>query len=584
MNWQNLQDGGDLGSRGLQPGQGSGTDILEALFRFSGLEYMVGDSRGVKNRIAKPPSPPIDLNPVSLFDRGADLEEFKMNNRQCNSSVNGINSNVDKNTAEKEAEMLFEMCKTYNNKIMTEKGGLFNNNEEEYLKGFLDNLETDMFDFNSSKVGLGGDHTGLKNSYPGDGVVSASNRSGQMGLYKNSILSEGQKVNKALSTGYETLLESRNNQFGNVNAFDSNIMGLDLDTKSRFGLADIVSTKNIDSVELPRFNELGGKSLKVVDWIANNQEYINQNSGLASSNHSDNHNHNHNHNHNNGHDHGHNQAMSASSGVFDLSSGAKNNAEIPILHTLARTMLSIDKTRSRLTSKRSKKQAAMDISRPMATQTILTEHKPSMLNFNDVSMTNRLEPMVVPRVTTHQNKPSKRKSSLTLSPSKRQKISAPPTQASSIAFQYPISSSSNNNSNNTGSNHSNNIRNNTASSIASSMAAHYDIQSGRGVVDSTSSTPPLINSTNSSRPTKSREILSKDEKRINHIASERRRRGLIKQSFSELTSIVYDPSTRKVENSRRTKPSKSTIIMCAVEYINNIKSEIDMLKSKLDSM
>ncbi|KAI8876543.1 hypothetical protein K501DRAFT_160622, partial [Backusella circina FSU 941] len=60
----------------------------------------------------------------------------------------------------------------------------------------------------------------------------------------------------------------------------------------------------------------------------------------------------------------------------------------------------------------------------------------------------------------------------------------------------------------------------------------------------------------------SKDLLSEDEKRLNHIASEQKRRNTIRSGFKELTEII--PTLKNINN------SKSTILFKAVEYIKHL--------------
>ncbi|PWA02073.1 hypothetical protein BB558_001795 [Smittium angustum] len=109
-----------------------------------------------------------------------------------------------------------------------------------------------------------------------------------------------------------------------------------------------------------------------------------------------------------------------------------------------------------------------------------------------------------------------------------------------------------------------------------------------------------------------RETLTEEEKRVNHIASERRRRNMIKKYFTELTQLTFnqqDDYSQKVEignqnnnenfnntgnegqNSSfaergRSKPkiSKAAIIEGAVGFIANLKNENDALRKHIEEL
>ncbi|PKB96047.1 hypothetical protein RhiirA5_243966, partial [Rhizophagus irregularis] len=77
-------------------------------------------------------------------------------------------------------------------------------------------------------------------------------------------------------------------------------------------------------------------------------------------------------------------------------------------------------------------------------------------------------------------------------------------------------------------------------------------------------------SSSSSKPTPQKssrkpykELLTEEEKRANHIASEQKRRNTIRAGFKELTDII--PTLKNVNN------SKSTILFKAVDYIKYLE-------------
>jgi hypothetical protein len=74
----------------------------------------------------------------------------------------------------------------------------------------------------------------------------------------------------------------------------------------------------------------------------------------------------------------------------------------------------------------------------------------------------------------------------------------------------------------------------------------------------------------------SKDLLSEDEKRLNHIASEQKRRNTIRSGFKELTEII--PTLKNINN------SKSTILFKAVEYIKHLDRRNRGLREKLSSL
>ncbi|KAI8086169.1 uncharacterized protein BX664DRAFT_298623 [Halteromyces radiatus] len=74
----------------------------------------------------------------------------------------------------------------------------------------------------------------------------------------------------------------------------------------------------------------------------------------------------------------------------------------------------------------------------------------------------------------------------------------------------------------------------------------------------------------------SRDLLTEDEKRANHIASEQKRRNTIRNGFKEMTEII--PTLKNINN------SKSTILFKAVEYIRHLDKRNRGLREKLSSL
>ncbi|KAG0767898.1 hypothetical protein G6F57_008808 [Rhizopus arrhizus] len=76
--------------------------------------------------------------------------------------------------------------------------------------------------------------------------------------------------------------------------------------------------------------------------------------------------------------------------------------------------------------------------------------------------------------------------------------------------------------------------------------------------------------------TKKKELLTEEEKRANHIASEQKRRSMIRNGFKELTELV--PTLKNINN------SKSTVLFKAVEYIRYLEKKNKTLKEKVGSL
>ncbi|KAL7313346.1 hypothetical protein PS15m_007106 [Mucor circinelloides] len=78
------------------------------------------------------------------------------------------------------------------------------------------------------------------------------------------------------------------------------------------------------------------------------------------------------------------------------------------------------------------------------------------------------------------------------------------------------------------------------------------------------------------KPNNNRDILTDDEKRVNHIASEQKRRNTIRLGFKELTDII--PTLKNINN------SKSTILFKAVEYIKHLDKRNRGLREKISTL
>ncbi|KAI7905347.1 uncharacterized protein BX663DRAFT_469280 [Cokeromyces recurvatus] len=72
---------------------------------------------------------------------------------------------------------------------------------------------------------------------------------------------------------------------------------------------------------------------------------------------------------------------------------------------------------------------------------------------------------------------------------------------------------------------------------------------------------------------KNREILTNDQKRANHIASEQKRRNTIRGGFKELTELI--PTLKNINH------SKSTILFKSVDYIKKLEKGNKVLKERL---
>ncbi|KAG2229849.1 hypothetical protein INT48_002892 [Thamnidium elegans] len=89
--------------------------------------------------------------------------------------------------------------------------------------------------------------------------------------------------------------------------------------------------------------------------------------------------------------------------------------------------------------------------------------------------------------------------------------------------------------------------------------------------------PSITSLCSSSKRSKlNRDLLTDDEKRINHIASEQKRRNTIRTGFKDLTDMI--PTLKNINN------SKSTILFKAVEYIKHLDKRNRGLREKIASL
>ncbi|KAI8975934.1 hypothetical protein BDB01DRAFT_838292 [Pilobolus umbonatus] len=96
-------------------------------------------------------------------------------------------------------------------------------------------------------------------------------------------------------------------------------------------------------------------------------------------------------------------------------------------------------------------------------------------------------------------------------------------------------------------------------------------------VPSSSLCHPVNESSPEDKPVnKNRELLSDDQKRANHIASEQKRRNTIRGGFKELTEII--PTLKNISN------SKSTILFKSVDYIKQLEKRNKSLRDRLLSL
>jgi hypothetical protein len=81
-----------------------------------------------------------------------------------------------------------------------------------------------------------------------------------------------------------------------------------------------------------------------------------------------------------------------------------------------------------------------------------------------------------------------------------------------------------------------------------------------------------------------RELLTENEKRLNHVVSEQRRRALIKDGFTtlvELTPELQQSPVNTGPGNTGGSHSKSTILFKAADYIKELKQQIEGLQAQL---
>ncbi|KAL0079805.1 helix-loop-helix DNA-binding domain-containing transcription factor [Phycomyces blakesleeanus] len=91
-----------------------------------------------------------------------------------------------------------------------------------------------------------------------------------------------------------------------------------------------------------------------------------------------------------------------------------------------------------------------------------------------------------------------------------------------------------------------------------------------------SSPSPSPSPSLSKRTKPNRDLLTEDEKRANHIASEQKRRNTIRSGFKDLTDII--PTLKNINN------SKSTVLFKAVDYIRHLEKRNRGLKDRLAAL
>ncbi|KAF9146070.1 hypothetical protein BG015_011699 [Linnemannia schmuckeri] len=189
------------------------------------------------------------------------------------------------------------------------------------------------------------------------------------------------------------------------------------------------------------------------------------------------------------------------------------------------------------------------------------------------------------------NKSTDRRKGTSIS-SDSSKISTPIQQLSKLSLNNNNSSSSNGNSNGDSHGPSNPKKNKrdedehptSSSPVSSPSNSRGQKESSRernasysdgSVSDAANSTPnPTTPATTKRKPYK--ELLTEEEKRANHIASEQKRRNTIRNGFKDMTDII--PDLKDVNS------SKSTILFKAVDFIKHLENRNRMLQEKANQL
>ncbi|KAJ2361929.1 hypothetical protein IW150_007129 [Coemansia sp. RSA 2607] len=82
-----------------------------------------------------------------------------------------------------------------------------------------------------------------------------------------------------------------------------------------------------------------------------------------------------------------------------------------------------------------------------------------------------------------------------------------------------------------------------------------------------------------------RVVLTEDERRANHIASEQRRRNQIRQGYAELMNLVTtlrDPALGNHPGTAQSTPSKAVILSHAVQFIRGLEEGNRLLRKRIE--
>ncbi|KAJ2526520.1 hypothetical protein EV175_007641, partial [Coemansia sp. RSA 1933] len=82
-----------------------------------------------------------------------------------------------------------------------------------------------------------------------------------------------------------------------------------------------------------------------------------------------------------------------------------------------------------------------------------------------------------------------------------------------------------------------------------------------------------------------RAVLTEEERRANHIASEQRRRNQIRHGYAELMTLVTtlrDPALGNHPGTAQSTPSKAVILAHAVQFIRGLEEGNRMLRKRLE--
>ncbi|KAJ2679392.1 hypothetical protein GGI25_001527 [Coemansia spiralis] len=125
-----------------------------------------------------------------------------------------------------------------------------------------------------------------------------------------------------------------------------------------------------------------------------------------------------------------------------------------------------------------------------------------------------------------------------------------------------------------------------------SAPADFDAEANTpmAALDEDSTSPKSVKSGSSakqkdSKKSAQRTVLTEEERRANHIASEQRRRNQIRQGYAELMTLVTtlnDPALGNHPGTAQSTPSKAVILAHAIQFIRGLEEGNRLLRKRLE--